>query len=178
MVARSASGSCARPGAEELDELADDALLAQHLRDGQHEVGRGRAFRQLAVELEADDLRDEHRHRLAEHRRLGLDAADAPAEHAEAVDHRGVRVGADERVRIRRERAVSRHSETRHAARYSRFTWCTMPVPGGTTWKLSKRLLAPAEEHVALLVALVLELDVVLQGEAACRTRRPARSGR
>ncbi len=31
-------------GAEELDELADDALLAQHLRDGEHEVGGGDAF--------------------------------------------------------------------------------------------------------------------------------------
>src|SRR3712207_7814543 len=41
---------------------------------------------------EAEHLRDEHRHRLAEHRRLRLDAADAPAEHAEAVDHRRVRV--------------------------------------------------------------------------------------
>ena len=45
-------------------------------------------------------------------------------------------------------------------ARYSRFTWCTMPVPGGTTRKLSKRLLAPAQELVALAVALELELDV------------------
>ena len=31
-------------GAEELDELADHALLAQHLRDGEHEVGRGDAL--------------------------------------------------------------------------------------------------------------------------------------
>src|SRR3546814_16618011 len=38
--------------------------------------------------------------RLAEHRRLGLDAADAPAEHAEAVDHRRVAVGADAGVGI------------------------------------------------------------------------------
>ena len=36
------------PGAVELDELADHALLAQHLRDGQHQVGRGRALAQLA----------------------------------------------------------------------------------------------------------------------------------
>ena len=46
--------------AEELDELADDAVLAQHLGHGQHEVGRGRAFGELARELEADDLRDQH----------------------------------------------------------------------------------------------------------------------
>ena len=35
-------------GAVELDELADHALLAQHLGDGQHQVGRGDAFAQLA----------------------------------------------------------------------------------------------------------------------------------
>jgi hypothetical protein len=45
-------------GAVELDELADDAELAQHLGDGEHEVGRGRAFAQLAGQLEADDLRN------------------------------------------------------------------------------------------------------------------------
>ena len=32
--------------AVELDELADDALLAQHLGDGEHQVGGGDAFRQ------------------------------------------------------------------------------------------------------------------------------------
>ena len=40
--------------------------------------------------------------RLAEHGGLRLDAADAPAEHGEAVDHRGVAVGADERIGDRR----------------------------------------------------------------------------
>ena len=98
IVARSASGSDGEPVAEVLDELPDHARLAQDLGDGQDEVGRGRALGQRAGQLEADDLRHEHRERLAEHRRLGLDPADAPAEHAEAVHHRRVRVGADERV--------------------------------------------------------------------------------
>ena len=127
-------------GAVELDELADDALLAQHLRDGQHEVGRGDALAQLAGQLEADDLRDQHRDRLAEHRRLGLDAADAPAEHGEAVDHRGVRVGADERVGIGEldRLGLGLAASTPSATGYSRLTWWQMPVPGGTTRKLSK----------------------------------------
>ena len=121
--------------AVELDELADDAVLAQHLGDGEDEVGRGRALGQLAVQPEAEDLRDEHRHRLAEHRRLGLDAADAPAQDAQAVDHRRVRVGPDQRVGVRE--AVARSTNTTRA-RYSRLTWWTMPVSGGTTAKLSK----------------------------------------
>ena len=84
-----------------LDELADDALLPQHLGDGQHQVGGGRPFAEGAGELEADDLGDQHRDRLAQHGGLGLDAADAPAQHAQPVDHRRVRVGADQRVGIR-----------------------------------------------------------------------------
>jgi hypothetical protein len=48
----------------------------------EHEVGGGGALGQLALELEADDLRQQHGDGLAEHRRLGLDAADAPAQHA------------------------------------------------------------------------------------------------
>ncbi len=86
--------------AAELDELADDLLLAQHFGDRQHEVGRGDAFGQLAGQLDADDIRREEIHRLAEHPRLGLDAAHAPADDADAVDHRRVAVGADQRVRI------------------------------------------------------------------------------
>ena len=139
MVARSASGSSADAGAVELDELADDAVLAQHLGDGEDEVGGGCAFAQLAGELEADDLRDEHGDGLAEHGGLGLDAADAPAENAEAVDHGGVGVGADERVGIggdccRRRRSVVKTTR----ARYSRLTWWQMPMPGGTAEKLRK----------------------------------------
>ena len=38
-----------QPRAEELDELADDALAAEHLGYGEHEIGSGRAFRQLAA---------------------------------------------------------------------------------------------------------------------------------
>ena len=44
IVARSARLELAQPGAVELDELADHAVLAQHLGDRQHQVGRGRAL--------------------------------------------------------------------------------------------------------------------------------------
>ncbi len=77
-------------GAEELDELADHALLAQHLRDGQHQVGGGHALVELSCQAHADDFGNEHGDRLTQHRRFRLDAADAPAQYAEAVDHGGV----------------------------------------------------------------------------------------
>jgi hypothetical protein len=85
--------------------------------DGEHQVGGGDAFLQLAGQLEADDFGDQHRDRLAEHRRLRLDAADAPAEHAEAVDHRGVAVGADAGVGIGDGLAVLASSRSTPSAR-------------------------------------------------------------
>ena len=153
------------PLAVELDELADDAALAQHLGDGQHEVGRRRALGQLAVELEAEHLRDEHRHRLAEHRRLGLDPADAPAEHAEAVDHRRVRVGPDERVGVGD--AVGDHDDAREVLQVD---LVDDPRVGRHDGEVVERVLAPAQEGVTLLVALELALGV--GGERAARAVR------
>ena len=87
-----------KAGAVEFDEFSDDAFLAQHFRDGEDEIGGRGAFGQSAVQFEADDFGNQHRERLAEHGGFRFDAADAPAEDAEAVDHRGVRIGADERI--------------------------------------------------------------------------------
>ena len=84
--------------AVEFDEFSDDAFFAQHLRDGENQVGGRGAFGQAAVQFEADDRGNQHRERLAEHGRFRFDAADAPAENAETVDHGGVRIGADERI--------------------------------------------------------------------------------
>ena len=93
-------------GPEELHELADHARAAKPLGDGQDEVGRGHAFAQAPGEAEADHFGDQHRDRLSEHRRLGLDAAHAPAKHRKPVDHGGMAVGADQRVREGNERTV------------------------------------------------------------------------
>ena len=146
----------------ELDELADDAVLAQHLGDGQHDIGGGHAGRDRAGELEADDLRDEHRHGLTEHRGLGLDAADAPPEHTEAVHHRGVRVGADAGVGV-----GTQH--TTHGAVVDDLgevldvDLVDDAGPRRDDLEVVERGLAPAQELVALAIALVLDLDVALE---------------
>ena len=93
-------GERRRALAEELDELADDLLAAQHLGHRQHQVGRGDALGEPAGQLDADDVGRQEVDRLAQHAGLGLDAAHAPADDADAVDHRRVAVGADQRVRI------------------------------------------------------------------------------
>ena len=133
IVARSASARQARPSPANSTNAPDDAVRAQHLGDDEDEVRRRRAARQVAVQADADDARHRLVERLAEQHGLGLDAADAVAQHAEAVDHRRVRVGADERVGEGDLVAVVVVAVDDDRARYSRLTWWTMPVPGGTT---------------------------------------------
>ena len=155
-------------GAVELDEHPHDAALAQHLGHGQHEVGGGRALGQLARELEAEHLRHQHRHRLAEHRGLGLDAADAPAEHAEAVDHRRVRVRPDQRVGVGLLGALVRRLVARedHAREVLEVDLVDDPGVGRDDGEVVEGALAPAQEGVALLVALELALGVDAEGLA------------
>ena len=142
----------------ELHELADDAVLAQLLRDGEHEVGGGRSGRQRAAEFEADHPRNQHADRLPEHRSLGLDATDTPAQDTQAVDHRGVGVGADAGVGVGL--AVAHHD---HARKVLDVHLVHDPRAGRDHLELVEGALPPAQELVALAVAFVLQRDVELQ---------------
>ena len=153
------------PVAVELDELADHALRAKHLHHGKHEVGRSGALGEPAGELEADHLGDEHRDRLAEHRGLRLDSPDSPTQHPEAVDHGGVRVGADHGVRIGAGRAVVLARE-HDAGEVLQVDLMDDAGAGRHHLEVPERLLAPAQERVALAVALELDLGVARKGVA------------
>ena len=54
-------------GSEELNELADDAALAKHVRASKHQVSGGGMGRKLTRELEADNLGQDHRNLLTQH---------------------------------------------------------------------------------------------------------------
>jgi hypothetical protein len=147
----------------EFDEAADDALGAQHLRHGQHQIGRGDAFGQRAGQLEADDFGDQHRDRLAEHRGLGLDPADAPAKHAETVDHRRVAVGTDQRIRIGDHRAVDALRDPDGLGDVLEIDLVADAGAGRHDLEIVERLRTPAEELVALHVARIFDVDIVLE---------------
>ena len=75
-------------------KLVYNTFGAQHLRDRQHQIGGSDAFAQLALQFEPNHLRRHNVQRLAEHDGLGFNAAHAPAQHTQPVNHGGVRVGA------------------------------------------------------------------------------------
>ncbi len=110
------------------------------------------AYRHLAGQAEPDDLRDQHRARLAQHGRLGFDASDTPAHDPETVDHRRVRVGAHERVRIRLGDAVH-ILRAHHAREILDIDLVDDARVGRNDLEVVEGALTPAQERVALTVA-------------------------
>jgi hypothetical protein len=119
----------------ELHELPTTPSLRRPLGNREHEVGRGRTLGETLDEPEPDDF--------GINIEIGWPSIAASASipptpiPTPTVDHRRVRIGADERVRIGQHPAVNLLAEN-DAREYSRLTWWTMPVSGGTTRKLSK----------------------------------------
>ena len=136
-------------------------LLAQHLGNSQHQVGGRCPFGQGTRQLEADDLRDQHRHRLTQHGRLGLDAPHAPAEHAQAVDHRRVRVGADQRVGIGQSRlAIRLLGREDDPGQILEIHLVDDPRVRRNHPEIIERVLAPAEKRVSFAVTLKFQFGV------------------
>ena len=149
-----------RPG--ELHKTTDDAALAQDLGDRKHQVGRRRAFGQLTVETKAHDLGSKKVHRLAEQHRLGFDATDPPPQHAQTVDHGGVRVGADQRVGHGDGLSIG-GSAVDDCCQVFEIDLVHDAAAGRHDTKVLERFLRPAQQGVAFQVALVLASDVHLE---------------
>ena len=135
-------------------------MLAQHLRHGQDQVGGGDPLTQFAGQLKTHHVGDQHRDRLSEHRRLGFYAADAPAQHAKAVNHGGMRVGAHQRIGIGNLLAVLLFMPYSLTEIFK----VDLMANTGTRWhhaKTVKSFLSPTQKEITLMVASHLQLDVL-----------------
>jgi len=155
--------------AEELDELSHDPFGAKHLRNGQYEIGRRRALGEAPAQSESNDLRNEHRDGLAEHGGFGFDASDAPTHDAEPVDHRRMRIGPDQCIGIclgRTVRPSDRPTIRRkhHAREVLEVDLVYDPRVGRHDLEAREGFLRPAQQRVALTVALELEVRIDLEG--------------
>ncbi len=162
MVARSASGRPARPSPKNSTNLSTTPFLRSisvivSTRSVAVAPAGSEPFRRKPI-----TCGNQHGHRLSEHRGLGLDAAHAPAEHAEAIDHGGVRVGADQRVGIGALDAglvVGEH----HARKVLDVDLVHDAGVGRDDLEVAECRLAPAQERIALAVAGELDRVVVLE---------------
>src|SRR6185503_19574366 len=116
--------------------------------------------RSVAVEPDPDHARHCHVDRLAQERRLGLDAADAPGEDAEAVDHGRVRVRPDHRVGQGDRPAVLVGAVGDDRGQVLEVDLVDDARAGWHDPQVAERGLRPTQELIALAVALVLASDV------------------
>src|SRR5690606_4002881 len=84
--------------ATKFDKLANYLVAAQEFCQGQNQIGCRDAGAQLALELHAHDVGGQNVNGLAQHGSFRLNAANAPAHDANAVDHGRVAVGAHQRI--------------------------------------------------------------------------------
>src|SRR5699024_10924382 len=103
------------------------------------------------------------RHGLADHGGHCLDAADAPAGHPEPVDHGGVRVGAPQGGRVGAQDSVDL-AHHNHASAVRGVDRVDDAHARGHDLEGLEGGLAPAQELVALTVALVFDVHVQFDG--------------
>ena len=140
-------------------------MLAQHLGEGEDKVGGGRAGGQGSAEAHADDDWCGEVRGLAEHRRLGLDPANAPTQHAQPVDHRRVRVGAHERVGDRH-LAATDVADLHDLRDVLEIHLVADAHPGRDEREVVEGLLGPSQQRVPLAVAFYLLFYVAGVGVA------------
>jgi len=143
----------------EFDDRPDHVHGAQTFRQGQCQVGGEDTRRETAGEFDADDARYPDHEGLPERCGGGLDAADAPPGDTERIDHRGVRVGADQRIQGRHAQAVG-FGGGDHRRQDLEVQLVTDADPGRNDAEPGDALLGPAQEPVAVVVTHVLEVDV------------------
>ena len=169
-VARSATDIALRPGPKNSTNLPTTPFLRSIWVTVSTRSVAVTPSRNSPVELEADHLGHQHRQRLAEHGRLRLDAADAPAEHGEAVDHGGVAVGADQRVGIGDFDRLAVALLLRRPDRLGEIFEIDLVADAGAgrhDAEVVEGLLAPFQEAVALLVPLVFARHVLRRATCA-----------
>src|SRR5204862_2057693 len=101
---------------------------------------------------------------LAGPRSPGLDPADSPAEDSQAVDHRGVAVGADQSVGIGDGLAALVLAGPHALRDMLEVDLVADARARRDDLEIVERLAAPFEELIAFLVALIFEFDVLLEG--------------
>ncbi len=148
---------------EKLYEFTDHAVLAQHFHNDQYQVGSRSTLGQFARQFEADDLWYQHRHRLAKHGGFCFDAADTPAEYAKTVNHGGMRVGTNQCIGVSLTDAIVLHVEHDTA----QVLEVNLMNDAGIRWyhfEIGEGFLAPLQEAVTFLVALVFDFGIQIDG--------------
>ncbi len=152
-----------QPASVKLDKFTHHALFAQHFDDFQHKVGAGGAFDHRAGQLKPNDLWDQHGNWLTEHRGLCLNPTNAPAQYGQTIDHGGMAVGADKRVRIGDLFPVLVPVGPHGLCEIFQIHLMANPGAGGHNTEIVKGGLPPFQELIPLHIAFIFAVHIHLK---------------
>ena len=115
------------------------------------------------MQAKAYNFRNQHRRRLAEHGGFRFDPADAPAKNAERIHHRGVRIGAHDRIGVGFPTAAMGHGANDTRQIFEVHLVANSSVRRHN-FEILKRGLSPAQKSVPLDVALKFQLGIQAEG--------------
>ena len=141
-------------------------MFPEHLGYGQDHIGGRHPFGNGTGQLETDHPGNQHGNRLAQHGRLGLDAAHTPAQDAQAIHHGGVRVRAHAGVQVGQRPFTLPPGVLLHDHLGQVFDVDLVNDAGSRRYhpEIPEGLLPPAQELITLPVAQVLHVHIVLDG--------------
>ena len=156
-------GDPVQPRPAGLDELAHHARRPQAFYDRQRQVRGCGTLRQPAHQFQPDHIRQGHFQRFAQHGRDRLNPPHAPPQHPQPIDHRRVRVRAYQRIGEDLFTAV--HGALGHHLRQAlQVDLVHDALARRHHPEVIKGLLRPAQQLVALPVALIFPGPVARQG--------------
>ena len=136
-------------------------MFSEHLNDSQRHVRRRNAGLEVSNQSHSDHVGRQHVDRLTEHDGFCLNATDTPAQNAQTVDHRGVRIRSNQRISEPNAFFLACHAG-------QEFEVHLMDNASGRRHSLEvcEGLLTPFEEGVALHVSVVFNVEVHVQSVA------------
>ena len=108
-------------------------------------------------------MRNQHGDRLAQHGGFGFNATNTPAQHAQAIDHGGMGIRADQGIRVGLARAVIVGTEY-HPREVFKIHLMNDAGIRRNHLEIRKGLLAPFKKTVAFPVTLIFQFTVQIHG--------------
>ena len=138
--------------AVELQIRGHDLLLTQELGQRQHDIGSRDTGLPHARQLDADDVGQTHPRGASQHDAFGLEPAHANRDDTQRIDHRRMRIGADECVGKRHTVA-----HLHHGAHPLEIDLMQDAVAGRDHVDVTEGTLRPVDEMESILVAAVFD---------------------
>ena len=149
--------------AEELNELPDHAVFAQHPRHGQYEVRGAGPIGKPSSQANPHDVGHQHRDGITEHGSFGFNSSDAPAQNREPVDHGRMAVSPHHGVRVGNLPSIL-FADPHNLREMLEVDLVTDAGARRNDPKVVEGSRPPPQEFVALAIALELEINVPREG--------------